>query len=221
MIENSSSCRSKKEVRTLSKSEKNITPIRRRVKMKKYARLLLSVAGVMCMLLVVSGCGPRQPETNPYERMSKADMKYQNVQVANFTITPRGVQETGDVQGILAESQSACIETLVGSNLFTDVKRGSNAERVNSALIVQGELTRLKIVGGGARFWIGAWAGKSEMAVYVKLINASTGQVIAEKEIRDDTDPSVGAMSIGANDRALPAQIGRLVADLVINAARK
>lgn len=189
--------------------------------MKNRVRLLTFVAGLLCMLLVVSACGHRDhAEENPYARLSKADMKYQNVQIVNFTITPRGVQET-DPREVLAQAQSTCVSALLDTRLFENVKNVSSAEQANSTLIVKTELTKLRIVGGGARFWIGAMAGKSEMGVYVKLIDASTGQVVTEKDIRDDTDPSVGAWSVGASDRALPAAVGNQIADLVINASRK
>jgi hypothetical protein len=188
--------------------------------MKKYAQLL-SLAGFMCMLLVVSGCSPKHPDTNPYEKMSKAEMKYSNIQVVNFTISSKGVQETDKPNEILAEAQTACATALANSKLFETVKTVSSAEKENSTLIVQGELTKLRIVGGGARFWIGAMAGKSEMAVYVKLINASTGLVVTESRIGDDSNPTSGAWSIGATDRALPSQVGNLIADLVVSTAKK
>ncbi len=189
--------------------------------MRKYAGLLYA-AGVMCMLLVVSGCAHnRQPEANPYEKMSKADMKYKNIQIVNFTVSSNGVQENDNPNEILAEAQAACVTTLTESKLFETVKTVSGAEKDNSTLLVQGELRKLRIVGGGARFWIGAMAGKSEMAVYVKLINASTGSVVTESNVRDDSNPYSGAWSVGASDRALPAQVGSLIADLVINVSKK
>ena len=97
------------------------------------------------------------------------------------------------------------------------------ASALNMELLAQSgiKINSLRIVGGGARFWLGGMAGKSEMAVYVKLIDASTGQVITERDIRDDSNPTAGAYSMGATDRALPVSVGNLIADLVINASRK
>jgi hypothetical protein len=190
--------------------------------MKNHARLLTFVAGVLCMLVVVSACGRKDhAEENPYARLSKADMKFQNIQIVNFTITPRGVQETDHPQDVLAQAQSTCAAALNDTRLYENVKNVQSAERASSTLIVQGELTKLRIVGGGARFWLGGMAGKSEMAIYVKLIDASTGSVITERDIRDDSNPTAGAYSMGATDRALPVSVGNLIADLVINASRK
>ena len=191
--------------------------------MKNYARLLMFLIGIMSLLVVVSACGHRdnRAEENPYARISKTDMKYQNIQIVNFTISPRGVQETDNPQGVLKESQEICAQVLTESKLFNNVRAVNSAERESSALIIQGELTKLRIVGGGARFWIGAMAGKSEMSVYVKLIDASTGQVISQQQVNENSDPSTGAWSIGATDRALPRTVGSLIADFAINSARR
>jgi hypothetical protein len=190
--------------------------------MKKSTGLLGFISVFVCMLLIVSACHrDKEVQTNPYERLSKADMKYQNIQIVNFTITPRGVQETGNPQEFLAESQQNCTQTLTDSKLFTDVRTVTSAERANSTMIIQAELTKLRIVGVGTRIWIGAWAGKSEMAVNVKLIDASTGQVIDEREITDNTNPTYGAWSYGASDRTMPLRVGNVIADYAINAARR
>ena len=189
--------------------------------MNSRRQLMMVIAGFMCMLLFVSACHHNGAETNPYAKLSKADMKYQNVQLINFTISPAGVQETDNPQGVLAEAQATCAAALTDTKLFDNIKNVSSPEQTSSTLTVRGELTKLRIVGGGARFWLGGMAGKSEMAVYVKLIDASTGQVITERDIRDDSNPSAGAYSMGATDRALPVSVGNLIADLVINASRK
>ena len=185
-------------------------------------RLLTFVVGFMCMLLVASACHRNnEVETNPYARLSKLDMKYKNIQIINFTISSRGVQETDNPQGVLADAQSNCAAELMKSNLFENVKYVSTTERADATLIVQGELTQLRIVGTGARIWLGGMAGRSEMAIHVKLIDATTGTVVGERDIRDDTNPSAGAYSAGATDKMLPQQVGGLIAGYVIDTSRK
>ena len=148
-------------------------------------------------------------------------MKYQNIQVVNFTIASRGVQETDNPQGVLTESQQAVVQALTDSKLFDSVQSVGTGDKAVPSIIVQGELTRLRIVGGGARFWLGAMAGKSEMSVHVKLTDASTGSIISERDINEDSNPSTGAWTVGATDRVLPLQVGNLIADLVINTAKR
>jgi hypothetical protein len=190
--------------------------------MKNRVQLLVFLAGILSVLLVASACHRSSDvETNPYERLSKADMKYKNAQVVNFTITPRGVAETDNPRGILSDAQSSCAAELMKSNLFENIKYVSAAERADSTLIIQGELTSLRIVGTGARIWLGAMAGRSDMAVHVKLIDAATGTVIGEKDIREDTNAMAGEYTGGATDKALPSQVGKLIAGYVIDTARK
>ena len=120
--------------------------------MNSRVRFLMCVAGFMCMLLVVSACHHNDVETNPYAKLSKTDMKYQNVQLVNFTISPAGVQETDNPQGLLAEAQSTCAAALTDTKLFDSVKNVPSPEQTSSSLIVRGELTRLRIVGRWSEF---------------------------------------------------------------------
>jgi hypothetical protein len=160
-------------------------------------------------------------DENAYARLSKADMKYQNIQVADFIITPRGVAERDQPEKVLAQARSACVSVLMDSRLFENVKYVQSVERANGTLVVQAEMTSLRIVGTGARIWLGAMAGHSEMAVHVKLIDAATGAVIGEKDIKDDSNAYAGAYTAGSTDRSLPIQVGSLIADFAIHSAKK
>ena len=186
--------------------------------MKKRLCLAASIP-MLCGLFLLSGCVQSQPrDVQPVLQLTKADMKYKNVSVAKFTVSPKGVQETSPDE-ILAAAQSNCANELLKSALFDSVKYGSDTAA--STLILQGELTELRIVGGAARFWIGAMAGRSNMTIHVKLIDAATGMVVAQKDIKEDTNPILGEFSMGAADRALPATLGSLIADFTIATAKK
>ncbi len=188
--------------------------------MNKYVRLLTCIAGVLILLMTLCGCGTKHVNTIQSMNLSKSDMKYKNVYVANFTVSPKGVQED-DPKSMLADAQSECANELIRSNLFENVKYGPKVEETNSSLIVQGELTALRIVGGAARFWIGGLAGKSNMTVHVKLVDVATGSVVAEKDIKENTNPTLGAYSVGATDRALPAIVGSLIAEYTVATAKR
>jgi hypothetical protein len=188
--------------------------------MKNYVRLLTCIAGVLGLLLTLSGCGTKHVDTIQSMNLSKSDMKYKNVYVANFIVSPKGVKED-DPKSILADAQSECANALTKSNLFENVKYGSKVEETNSSLIVQGELTELRIVGGAARFWIGGLAGKSNMTVHVKLVDAATGSVVTEKDIKEDSNPTLGGYTMGATDRALPTIVGSLIAEYAVATAKR
>lgn len=188
--------------------------------MGNHVRWLMNVAGVFCVLMYLSGCAHEQVDTKSSLKLSRADMQYKNVYVADFIVSKNGVEEDTPA-GFLAESQKSCVNELIKSDLFENVRSGSETEAADSDLIVQGELTRMRIIGGAARFWIGGMAGKSNMTVRVKLVDAGTGLVVAEKDISEDTNPTVGAWSMGGTDRALPTIIGGLIADYVVGSAKK
>jgi hypothetical protein len=189
--------------------------------MKKNAGLLGLISVFVCMLLIVSACGGKKADENPYAKLSKADMKYKNIQVANFTISPKGVAETDHPERMLAQTQSAVVSALVDARLFENVRDMQSSDRASSTLIIQAEMTTLRIVGSGARVWLGAMAGSSEMGFYVKLIDAGTGSVVAEKEIKDNANVFASSYTGGGLDKMLPSVIGNLITEFAVSAARK
>ena len=70
-------------------------------------------------------------------------------------------------------------------------------------LIVQPEFLRLRIVSGGARFWIGQMAGNSSIDFDLVLIDDSTGEEIAKPRIVRSGDAWSGAWTKGGSDKDL------------------
>jgi hypothetical protein len=199
----------------------NALPVAERFKL--IVRQLTLVSLVAMIFPLSAFCGTEKLENESAQKstqLSKSDMKYKNVYIANFTISPQGVQES-DPKDILTETQSSCTNDLLKSALFEKVKQREDKDATTSSLIVQGELTELKVVGTAARIWLGALAGRSKMSVHVKLIDATTGLIVAEKDIKEDSNPMAGAYSMGSSDRALPAVLGGLIADYSISNAKK
>jgi hypothetical protein len=191
-----------------------------RDEMKKNLGVLANVAAALCLFLTVSGCVHRTDDSMQAIKLSKADMKFKNVYVSNFTISPKGVKED-EPKGFLADTESNCAAELMKSGLFDNIKYNATVDATDSSLIVQGELTELRIVGTGARIWLGSWAGKSEMAVHVKLVDAKTGALVAERDIKEDTNAHASAYSYGAIDKILPSRVGSLIAEYVVEAAKR
>jgi hypothetical protein len=70
-------------------------------------------------------------------------------------------------------------------------------------LVVQPRVTRLRVVGGATRFFAGAWAGESSIAMDLELRDADTGAVVASPSIGRSADAMAGAWSVGATDQNL------------------
>ena len=64
-------------------------------------------------------------------------------------------------------------------------------------------MVRLKIVSGGARFWVGALAGSSFIDMDLELFDKESGEQVARVLVRRDADSMTGAWSVGKSDQNL------------------
>jgi hypothetical protein len=90
-------------------------------------------------------------------------------------------------------------------------------EGASGTLVVESNLTGLRVVSGGARFWIGAMAGDSFIDMDLKLIDKSTGQVISQNRVYRDADSMTGAWSVGKSDQNLDQYIVEIVRQYLLN----
>ena len=169
---------------------------------------------VATLVFISTGCH-NDAKDNPYAGYSKAGMKYKNIVVSNFVVTPRGVAEddSKNVREHMLSAQAGCVSELLNSNLFDEVAFNSS-NSANPTLIVKGELTELRIVGGAARAWGGAFAGKSVVGFHVKLVDEKSGNVVSEADVRDDMGNAY------VPDSQLPRIVGQKIAEYVINSSR-
>lgn len=182
--------------------------------MKKLVNSMKCLMVIVTLIIITTGCH-NDAKDNPYAGYSKAGMKYKNIVVSNFSVTPKGVAEDDpkNVREYMLASQAGCLSELMNSNLFDNVSY-SSSNSAGPTLVVKGELEELRIVGGAARAWAGAWAGKSIVAFHVKLVNEKTGQIISESDIKDDMNNGY------VPDSQLPSIVGQKIAEYVINSSR-
>jgi hypothetical protein len=184
------------------------------VAMEKLVNSMKCLMVVVTLIFISTGCH-NDAKDNQYAGFSKAGMKYKNIVVSNFSVSPRGVAEDDprNVREHMLSAQAGCVSELLNSNLFDNVAFNSSSS-TDSTLIVQGELTELRIVSGAARAWGGAFVGKSVMAFHVKLVDGKSGNIVAERDIRDDMGNAY------VPDSQLPRIVGQLIAELVINSSK-
>ncbi len=148
----------------------------------------------------------------------KQNMKYENILFSDFINSP-SVQANVPTAGPISDCKSTAKVYLSGKNIFNSVEN-TERKQVNRdegpTLIVNGELTYLKIVSGAARFWGGALAGRSCMKIKILLTDASTGSIVAQKELLGAPGAMSGAWTVGGADRALPSKMGYLVGDFIL-----
>ena len=70
-------------------------------------------------------------------------------------------------------------------------------------LVVQPDVVNLRVVSGGARFWVGAMAGESSIDMNLRLTDKASGKVIANPRIARSAGAMSGAWTFGATDQNL------------------
>ena len=83
----------------------------------------------------------------------------------------------------------------------------------SGALSIETELTGLRIVSGGARFWAGAFAGDSFIDMDLRLVDKGTGEEIANVRIQRNAGAMGGGWSIGKTDQNLDEYIVTIIYD--------
>ena len=83
----------------------------------------------------------------------------------------------------------------------------------SGALSIETELTGLRIVSGGARFWAGPFAGDSFIDMDLRLIDKGTGEEIADVRIQRNAGAMGGSWSIGKTDQNLDEYIVTIIYD--------
>ena len=73
----------------------------------------------------------------------------------------------------------------------------------SKTLIVQPRVTQLRVVSGATRFWVGAMAGESSIAMDLELRDGTTGALVANPSIGRSADAFAGGYSVGATDQNL------------------
>jgi hypothetical protein len=163
----------------------------------KYLFLALSV----CMLLAMAAFG----------QASSAKQPYKAIEIEKFTVR-QGV-ELADKE--VDELMKATLENFRASNRFDSVTMVGDSAAVEAApkLKISGEVTKYVKGSRTARYLVGFGAGKTKLLVDVKLVDASTGEVVFNQSV--DGDVTWGLFG-GDSDKAKSG-----VADEIIREMKK
>jgi len=99
--------------------------------------------------------------------------------------------------------------------LFFEWEKGAGAS--GKKLLIEPQLTSLRIVSGGARFWAGALAGQSSIALKLTIKDATTGQIIGSPIIEKAAGSFAGAYTIGSSDTNLINYVADITAQYLKN----
>jgi len=152
----------------------------------------------------------------PATSVTLANLKNISVVFREFKVA-QGVVN-GDMA--LVECKASAKSYLQTKSLFKLVEEDNTKTYDPPVLRVDVQLTALRIVSSGARFWGGAFAGRSHMKLLTTIYNAE-GTQLAQKELVGTPNAFSGAWSAGATDRSLPQNMGKLLGDYIIEEASK
>ncbi|MCI0587007.1 MAG: DUF4410 domain-containing protein [Planctomycetes bacterium] len=167
---------------------------------------------VACVLF--AGCAVRTPVPQVDVNALRGNLAFEEVWFRDFTSAP----DIPNATSALGLCEGSCRAHLASQGLFRQVARHPGSSSAGGA-VVDVHLQALRIVGGAARFWGGALAGRSHMKVHAKLTDSATGGVIAEEDLMGAPNVYGSAYSGGAADRALPEAMGRLLGDWILSHA--
>jgi hypothetical protein len=92
--------------------------------------------------------------------------------------------------------------------------RTANEQRV--VLVIEPHLTKIHFVGGNARFWLGPLKGNSDIFSTVKIVDAASGNVLAQESFRGHGNGFKGMMTIGITDNLMIVTVAENMCDYII-----
>ncbi len=109
--------------------------------------------------------------------------------------------------------QAAVLEEKIKAKLeplFVEWASSSKSGR-SGTLVVQPEIVELRIVSGGARFFLGGLTGDSHIDLDLRLVDGDSNNEIASPRITRAAGGFVGGLSIGKSDQNLHDYIAHIV----------
>lgn len=94
-----------------------------------------------------------------------------------------------------------------------EVNAGSAGADQPRVLRIEPYVAGIRYISGGKRVFAGAFAGKSRILLKLRIIDAASGQVIAEPEFYQHAAGMAGAYSFGGADKAMLERVASLAVD--------
>lgn len=116
------------------------------------------------------------------------------------------------------QTENQAITRLRATNAFASVDRKADAVPEEPYILVKCAVLDHRIVGGGARFMVGAFAGKSHVTYQVKLFDGKSGDQLTDTKLSTANNAFAGAWL--NNDKKLVPYVGNIIADYVALRAR-
>jgi hypothetical protein len=160
---------------------------------------------VLCAIL--SGCAANPQTLESVAKTESARLappvkrfsSYADYELRPMVLSPAVQSDAGKVNagGELENTLRAKLQPLL------DQWKAAASNDLSGTLVIEPQLVSLKIVSGGARFWVGALAGDSSIDMGLVITDPTTGQQVAKPRINRNADAMTGGWSIGKSDQNL------------------
>lgn len=94
-----------------------------------------------------------------------------------------------------------------------EVNAGTPGAGQQRVLRIEPYVAGIRYISGGKRVFAGAFAGKSRILLKLRIVDAASGQVIAEPEFYQHAAGMAGAYSFGGADKAMLERVTSLAVD--------
>lgn len=138
------------------------------------------------------------PDVTSNPPPSEALSDFQHFQLMPATISDKAAHEA---------DAFAEINTYLEQRIGSTIAAWDNRTQTGRTLRIEPHIDDLKYVSSGARFFAGDFAGSSAVVMHLKLIDAETGQVIANPEFYQRAAAEGGTWSFGGTDKGMLARI--------------
>jgi len=180
--------------------------------------LILPVA--VAAVFTFSACAVRTPVRPVVPAELPAHLKYETILLKDMTLSPDLKANVATTTPIM-QCENSVISYLRTKNIFKTVEKFSEKNQGKKTygehtLIVETELTYLRIVSSAARIWGGMFAGRSAMKINAVLRDGSDGRILAKEELVGAPSAFASEWGGGAVDSALPDKMGYLLGDYIV-----
>ena len=187
-------------------------------------RCLFNLAVPFLFLLLLVSCNGKSTHTATSQEVAPATApstaklarKYDNILFADFTASPEISKVYPDAAATLEHSMMTDLQMKKFFKLVGTSAQGRSLK--GNTLLIKANITNLRIVGGAARFWGGAFAGRSGIELDMQLIDMATGKVVRKEQMSSRNNAFGAAWTAGSSDHSLLSDMGIIMAKYVVDA---
>ncbi len=173
----------------------------------------MRILAVLCLLLI-AGCAANPEKVQQVAEAEASRLQAPSTALSNFSnyqLMPMSFDSEIEADKGKMREAKEFEENLRAKILPLLEDWAARSTGGEGKLLVEPQLKGLRIVGGGARFWVGALAGDSHIDMDLKLVNDQNGETVGDVRIYRTADSMTGGWSVGKSDQNLDEYVASIV----------